>query len=83
MSNDAHSDPFRVTVYASSSERVDPGYRMIAEDLGNGNTAAAAYQQIVVMDASITNGDRARMETLDALTDVRAERRTMGINCSK
>jgi hypothetical protein len=56
---------------------------MIAEDLGNSNTAAAAYQQIVVQDASIANADRARMETLDALTDVRAERRTMGIVCGK
>jgi hypothetical protein len=56
---------------------------MIAEDQGNSNTAAAAYQQIVVQDASITNADRARMETLDALTDVRAERRTMGINCGR
>jgi uncharacterized membrane protein len=55
---------------------------MIAEDRGNSNTAAAAYQQIVIRDASVTNTDRARMETLDALTDVRADRRTLGINCS-
>ena len=55
---------------------------MIAEDRGNSNTAAAAYQQIVIQDASITSTDRARMETLDALTDVLADRRIMGINCS-
>ena len=55
---------------------------MIAEDRGNTNTAAVAYQQIVIQDASVTSADRARMETLDALTDVRADRRTMGINCS-
>jgi hypothetical protein len=56
---------------------------MIAEDRGDNKTAAAAYRQIVVQDASIANADRARMETLDALTDVRAERRTMGISCGK
>ena len=54
---------------------------MIAEDQGNTNAAAVAYQQIVVQDASITNADRARMETLDALTDVIADRRNMGISC--
>jgi hypothetical protein len=56
---------------------------MIAEDRGNTNTAAAVYQQIVVQDAGVTSADRARMETLDALTDVRADRRNMGINCSR
>jgi hypothetical protein len=56
---------------------------MIAEDSGNTATAAAAYQQIVVQDAGITNTDRARMETLDELTNVRADRRAMGINCGK
>lgn len=55
---------------------------MIAEDQGNTDAAAVAYRQIVVQDASITNTDRARMETLDALTDVLADRRTMGISCS-
>jgi hypothetical protein len=56
---------------------------MIAEDRGDSKAAAAAYRQIVVQDASIANADRARMETLDALTDVRADRRTMGISCGR
>jgi uncharacterized membrane protein len=54
---------------------------MIAEDRGDNNAAAAAFQQIVVQDASVATVDRARMETLDALTDVRVERRALGINC--
>jgi hypothetical protein len=54
---------------------------MIAEDRGDQNAAAVAYQQIVVQDASVATVDRARMETLDALTDVRVERRAQGINC--
>lgn len=56
---------------------------MIAEDRGNSNSAAAAYQQIVILDASVTNTDRARMESLDALTDVRTDRRAMGISCNR
>jgi hypothetical protein len=56
---------------------------MIAEDRGDKKSAAAAYRQIVVQDASVATADRARMESLDALTDVRAERRIMGISCSK
>jgi hypothetical protein len=54
---------------------------MIAEDRADSSSAAVAYRQIVVQDASIATTDRARMETLDALTDVRADRRTMGISC--
>jgi hypothetical protein len=54
---------------------------MIAEDQGNASAANVAYQQIVVQDASVTNTDRARMETLDALTDVLADRRRMNISC--
>ena len=34
MSNDVTADSFRITVYASSSERIDPGYKLIAEELG-------------------------------------------------
>ncbi len=56
---------------------------MIAEDQGDTKTAEAIYRQIVVQDASVATADRARMESLDALTDVRAARRTMGINCGK
>ena len=55
---------------------------MIAEDQGDTKTAAVVYKQIVVQDASVATTDRARMETLDALTDLRADRRNMGISCS-
>ena len=54
---------------------------MIAEDQGDPQTAEVVYNQIVVQDASIATVDRARMETLDALTDLRADRRNMGISC--
>ena len=55
---------------------------MIAEDQGDTQTAAVVYKQIVVQDAAIASADRARMEALDALTDLRADRRNMGISCS-
>jgi len=38
---------FKVTVYASSSDRIDPAYAVIAEDLGQGIAdAAEAIEQI-------------------------------------
>ena len=54
---------------------------MIAEDRRDGAAAKRAYQQIVVQDQTVVNVEQAQGETIDALVDVRADRKVMGIQC--
>ena len=54
---------------------------MIAEDRRDGAGAKRAYQQIVVQDQTVVNIAQAQGETIDALVDVRADRKVMGIAC--
>jgi hypothetical protein len=54
---------------------------MIAEDKRDGAGAKRAYQQIVVQDQTVVNIEQAQGETIDALVDVRADRKVMGIQC--
>lgn len=54
---------------------------MIAQDRGDSESAARAYQQIVVQDQTVVNAEQAQAETIDALVDLRADRKNMGISC--
>jgi len=54
---------------------------MIALDQKDSKTAHRAYQQVVAQDDSVANLEQAKDETTDALVDVRADRKNMGITC--
>ena len=54
---------------------------MIAQDKGDSAAAKRAYQQIAVQDQTVVNIEQAQAETIDALVDVRADRKNMGITC--
>jgi uncharacterized membrane protein len=54
---------------------------MIALDQKDSKTAHRAYQQVVAQDDSVANVEQAKKETTDALVDVRADRKNMGIAC--
>jgi len=54
---------------------------MIAQDQGDNAAAKRAYQQIVVQDGTVVNAEQAQAETIDALVDVRADRKNQGITC--
>jgi hypothetical protein len=54
---------------------------MIAQDRKDAKNANRAYRQIVVQDNTVANVEEAKAETLDALVDVRADRKNMGIQC--
>ena len=54
---------------------------MIALDQKDSKTAHRAYQQVVAQDDSVANVEQAKDETTDALVDVRADRKNMGITC--
>ena len=54
---------------------------MIAQDKGDSAAAKRAYQQIAVQDQTVVNVEQAQAETIDALVDVRADRKNMGVTC--
>ena len=54
---------------------------MIALDQKDSKTAHRAYQQVVAQDDSVANVEQAKEETTDALVDVRADRKNMGMTC--
>ena len=54
---------------------------MISLDKKDSKTAHRAYQQIVVQDDTVANVEQAKTETTDAVVDVRADRKNMGIQC--
>jgi hypothetical protein len=54
---------------------------MIALDQKDSKTAHRAYQQVVAQDHSVASIEQAKSETTDALVDVRADRKNLGIAC--
>jgi uncharacterized membrane protein len=54
---------------------------MIALDQKDSKTAHRAYQQVVAQDDSVANIEQAKSETTDALVDLRADRKNLGIAC--
>ena len=44
-------------------------------------SAKRAYQRIVAQDDTVSSLDEAKEETIDALVDVRADRKNAGIQC--
>ena len=54
---------------------------MIAQDRKDTASAKRAYQRIVAQDDTVSSLDEAKEETIDALVDVRADRKNEGIQC--
>jgi hypothetical protein len=54
---------------------------LIAQDEGNASAAAHAYQQIVAQDDSVESIEEAQSETIDALVEIRSDRKAAGISC--
>lgn len=54
---------------------------MIAQDRKDTATANRAYQRILAQDDTVSSIEQAQEETIDALVDVRADRKNEGIQC--